>query len=485
MGRAREVEGETRFVAVSGAPCAVGGAPTMARRVEKRGREDDDGSMPPPRARVDPGYAGGVRGAASDVPYGHAAAVTGGAGSGWAGGMPGEASRWTRPVGSMSSPTLDDKEMGILRTLGYEKGVDGGGHVSDALEVLDVYRVAEEEEKAKAYERAAEGIGECAARCGAYSCGDCILTTGEPPAGARSGQMLVYKCPDCKNKDQREFFVDTHSGSVVCKKCGVEVMSRRVDDTNQYRKFEEQEDRSHHDTKPDARFSSTFNARTRIAEDGSGVAKRLAETMQYIDTNLSNMVENYGKTRAGYKDTRKIKAFQRIDSVGRAHDLSEHVIERAKTLFGVYRDVKEVERGERGGAGGSEKSRWVAAAIIAAYRESIAEAAAAAAAAKREEEAAAAGVGGGGAGGAVGDSAEPKGRFGCAHCGVSFLTLGEREEHQKGLSEAERFAIAADAARKQAEADRRWALMNASGETAPLPGAGKRKKKRKKPPGCL
>jgi len=64
--------------------------------------------------------------------------------------------------------------------------------------------------------------------------------------------LFKFKCPTCKNKDQVNF--REVEGSVICLgldglgSCGLEIINHRPFEGNCYRKFADEEDRSHHGT---------------------------------------------------------------------------------------------------------------------------------------------------------------------------------------------------------------------------------------------
>lgn len=169
-------------------------------------------------------------------------------------------------------------------------------------------------------------------------------------------------CRNCGNRDQRKFVDDHSSGDVICRQCGLVVIQRRVHDGEMYRKFaDDKEDRSHHGKPPNRLFSTGFNLRTEIGSGpmGNGV-RDLRKIQDKLEMNLSNMGADDRKTRVGYKEDMKRRAFDHIDRVGTALGMGSRVRLRARELFSHFRDEKQQVHGLQ---------RTVAMCLIAAHRD--------------------------------------------------------------------------------------------------------------------
>ena len=169
-------------------------------------------------------------------------------------------------------------------------------------------------------------------------------------------------CRNCGNRDQRKFVDDHSSGDVICRACGLVVIQRRVHDGEMYRKFaDDKEDRSHHGKPPNPLFSTGFNLRTEIGSGpmGNGV-RDLRKIQDKLEMNLSNMSNDERKTRVGYKEEMKKRAFDHIDRVGTALGIGSQVRKRARELFSNFRDEKQQVHGLQ---------RTVAMCLIAAHRD--------------------------------------------------------------------------------------------------------------------
>ena len=130
-------------------------------------------------------------------------------------------------------------------------------------------------------------------------------------------------CAVCGNRDQTLFVTDNSGGDTICRACGVVVEQKRIHEGSMYRKFEGEEDRNHHGPAPNPLYSHAHNMRTQISmttKDGaplgprggqaSADAYRLKTTQESMELNLSNMGRDDRRTRTGYKDEQKRRAFE-------------------------------------------------------------------------------------------------------------------------------------------------------------------------------
>jgi len=180
-----------------------------------------------------------------------------------------------------------------------------------------------------------------------------------------------FKCDLCGNMNQGNFVGDKKSGDTICmgpdnQGCGNVVQDRKVHEGSMYRKFEGEEDRSHHGPVPNNLYSPAHNMQTFITSGGPGSGTKdagsLRRVSEMVEMNLSNMGEDKGdrRTRVGYKDQQKKKAFELMGHVAANLDLHDMVVEKAKEIFAVYRNVREHVH---------DFQAVIAACMIGAYRE--------------------------------------------------------------------------------------------------------------------
>jgi len=113
---------------------------------------------------------------------------------------------------------------------------------------------------------------------------------------------------------------------------------------NQYRKFEGEEDKSHHGPAPNKMYSAAHNMKTSIAPMGAGSnarAARLRAAADQMEMGLSNLGTDEKRTREGYKDLMKKRAFDLIAHCSSNLTLHESVVNRAQELFANFRDERE------------------------------------------------------------------------------------------------------------------------------------------------
>lgn len=154
-----------------------------------------------------------------------------------------------------------------------------------------------------------------------------------------------FRCETCGNTEQSNFIVDYARGDTICNGmdgsgCGTVVQDHIVHEGSAYRKFEGEEDKSHHGPAPNKLFSSGHNLRTLISQDGE-MAGNLRRAAEFVEMNLSQMGKDERRTRIGYKDQMKQKACRLIDHTISNLDLHEIVGARAKKMFAEFRDLRE------------------------------------------------------------------------------------------------------------------------------------------------
>ncbi len=158
-----------------------------------------------------------------------------------------------------------------------------------------------------------------------------------------------YTCDVCGNRDQTKFLHESKDGDVVClgigdQGCGNVVEEHKLFEGNQFRKFEGEEDKSHHGPAPNKLYSAAHNMKTSLVPTGGAGGQRAARLRQASDTmemGLSNLGTDERKTRTGYKDQMKKKAFDLIAHAASNLNLHDSVVGRAQELFANFRDERE------------------------------------------------------------------------------------------------------------------------------------------------
>ena len=158
-----------------------------------------------------------------------------------------------------------------------------------------------------------------------------------------------YVCNVCGNRDQRKFLHEPRAGDVVClgadeTGCGNVVEEHKMHEGAQYRKFEGEDDKSHHGPAPNRLYSAAHNMRTSMVPTGGAggaAASRLRQAYDAVELGLSNLGSDEKRTRVGYKDQMKKRAFDQIVHVASNLELHASVVSRAQALFANFRDEKE------------------------------------------------------------------------------------------------------------------------------------------------
>ena len=176
-------------------------------------------------------------------------------------------------------------------------------------------------------------------------------------AGQRKAEEFVtpdavtakYRCTVCGNANQAEFLYNNRDGDVVCmgadgEGCGNVVEDHHRHEGSQYRKFEGEEDQSHHGPPPNKLYSAAHNMRTMmVATSGAGgaTASRLRQAYDAVELGLSNIGSDERRTRVGYKDRMKKRAFEIIAHAQMNLSMHPTVVARAQELFAAFRDEQE------------------------------------------------------------------------------------------------------------------------------------------------
>ena len=168
----------------------------------------------------------------------------------------------------------------------------------------------------------------------------------------REQVISKYVCKTCGNRTQELFTLDGKSGDVICmgtdgNGCGAVVEDHKMHEGTAWRTFEGEEDKNHHGPPPNKLYSASHNMRTNVAAvlgvaGSKGKAAKLRQTAEQVELGLSNLGrKDERRTREGYKDAQKKKAFDLIAHGAMNLNLHGAVVERASELFAAYRDAKE------------------------------------------------------------------------------------------------------------------------------------------------
>ena len=163
--------------------------------------------------------------------------------------------------------------------------------------------------------------------------------------------VAKYVCGSCGNRRQ-ELFLEATGGDVVClggdgEGCGAVAEHHKMHEGSQYRKFEGEEDKSHHGPAPNKLYSASHNMRTNLvafpgAPGAAAKAAKLRQVSEQVELGLSNLGrKDERRTREGYKDAQKKRAFDIIAHAANNLNLNKPIVDRAQELFAAYRDAKE------------------------------------------------------------------------------------------------------------------------------------------------
>jgi len=117
------------------------------------------------------------------------------------------------------------------------------------------------------------------------------------------------------------------------------VQDHYLNETSAFRKFEGEEDKNHHGPAHNDLFSSSHNLRTAIA--GGRGTDTLRRTADYVEMNLSQFGKDERRTRIGYKDQQKKKAFDKMKHLSSSLNLHDTVLDKAQVMFSGYRNAME------------------------------------------------------------------------------------------------------------------------------------------------
>ncbi|KAH8052954.1 hypothetical protein JL721_10774 [Aureococcus anophagefferens] len=114
------------------------------------------------------------------------------------------------------------------------------------------------------------------------------------PAAPRAHLPRVtpkYVCNVCGNRDQRKFLHEPRAGDVVClgadeTGCGNVVEEHKMHEGAQYRKFEGEDDKSHHGPAPNRLYSAAHNMRTSMVPTGGAGGAAASRLRQAYDAAL-------------------------------------------------------------------------------------------------------------------------------------------------------------------------------------------------------
>ncbi|KDO33381.1 hypothetical protein SPRG_02188 [Saprolegnia parasitica CBS 223.65] len=178
-----------------------------------------------------------------------------------------------------------------------------------------------------------------------------LQVAGRNATPVTSSMLPAHVCEDCGNADVEKFLVTDLS--VVCMGtdgagCGNVLEASRLYEGNAYRRFEDEEDRSHHGAPPNPLFSVGYNMQTSIDKDGGPAATMLRRVHREVELSCNELGLDSRQTRVGYKDMMKREVFKLIEDVGANLDLPDCVLQLAKVYFARVRDLREQIRNKLG-----------------------------------------------------------------------------------------------------------------------------------------
>ena len=243
---------------------------------------------------------------------------------------------------SAEAATVDDGMRIVIDTEdSSSSGAKPVNRISEAVRALQNQK--RENEMLRELEKALARIREARPQ---YALADAVLSG----TNARAAEQQRFVCKRCGNREPEFIFTDAHSGDSICRgpqgsnDCGEVVQDHLIFTGEAHRNFEDQDDRNHHGKIADPLMPDSVNMRTCIGafNDGKFKYRKLQQLAQQTEMDLSNIgKEGRASTRMGYKTEHKLKAFRMMADLAlslRIHDL---VVERAKTEFAKYREVKE------------------------------------------------------------------------------------------------------------------------------------------------
>ena len=181
-------------------------------------------------------------------------------------------------------------------------------------------------------------------------------------------KLKTIKCNACGNADEKYFVADAKEGTTICagkdgRGCGIVLQEHNCEEGSEFRKFAEEEDKNHHGPAANHLMSGAFNLQTKIGGSSAPPARGrgLQGLMQVVELNLSQYGKDDKRTREGYKDNMKRKAFAQIGHCAKSLRLHECVVQIASEMFARWRDLKEHVQ---------QYEAVVAACIIFAWRKS-------------------------------------------------------------------------------------------------------------------
>ena len=160
-------------------------------------------------------------------------------------------------------------------------------------------------------------------------------------------QAPPQRCTNCGNADEALFVDEYASGDVICAACGAVALEHAQFAGDWTRSFEGEEQTSQIGPRPDPLLSTRYNLRTGMAPAPGVSMSRLRElrlAQDFVEMNQSSfgagdVVEH--RTREGYKDKQKRKAFDRLEQVAERLRISEATLARAQAIFAAFRDNRE------------------------------------------------------------------------------------------------------------------------------------------------
>ncbi len=166
---------------------------------------------------------------------------------------------------------------------------------------------------------------------------------GQQPRGVVT---TGYKCKDCdyylkhgEMANQSHFVEDSAQGDVICTRCGLVVVGRKVDEGDHLRHFEDDtEDTRHYGMAANPLLSMVTNMRTEMAPPTNKERSGFKNITRKIDSRDSTYLGYGGSTHQAYRDDMIIRA---MDAVTKLSHLSEVVTQKGLENFARFRNYRE------------------------------------------------------------------------------------------------------------------------------------------------
>ncbi|KAK8795456.1 hypothetical protein WA158_000113 [Blastocystis sp. Blastoise] len=151
-------------------------------------------------------------------------------------------------------------------------------------------------------------------------------------------QKDQYSCRNCKTNKATDFITDTLTGDMICLHCGAVACENYVYEGDWTRNFEDEESNQQNGVAPDPLFSTSHNLRTLNQCDNGRLNRNIQQRFADMEMDATSTNRDEKRTRIGYKDKEKFRAFGQMKSVAYNLSLHESVYNLACWYFYLLRD---------------------------------------------------------------------------------------------------------------------------------------------------